>query len=140
MKDEQFEILVNLINETKEELTEKIVTTKEELTEKIATTKEELTENIATTKEELTNSQNSLESRLIKKIDQSKHELEISLGKLFLETKEEIKRERKMNEEEHQQIRRLIGENAYHTNKRIDEMQEDINTLYAIFQMNNEQH
>lgn len=118
MNDEQFEILVGLINETREELRGEIASVKAELKSEIAETKEELQ----------------------KGFTQEIFETKFYLIHTINELKEEIKTNREINARQHQEIIEMLEDRYSSLEKDIKEVKNDISILHILSKKNQEDH
>lgn len=121
MKDEQFEILVSLINETKDELKQ----TKEELEAEIKQTKKDLEDELKQTRLELHNSLKDSEIKIILMINEVRKDLEKNM---------------RINGREHQTLIDTIEKRYDDLEEAITFIQDDIRTLHALSKKNEMEH
>lgn len=118
MRDEQFEILVELINETKEELKEEMKQLKEDLESKI------------------TDTSNALRTEFTKEIVANR----LALFHEANEIKEEIKSNREINEREHQTIMSVIEDRYTNLEKEAKKLSGDVKIIHTLAMQNLKEH
>lgn len=118
MKDEQFEILVNLINETKEELSARIDNVNKDLNYKI-------NKEIKSLRTEFREALIESETHVIKMINELRKDVEKYMG---------------INEREHQTLMNIIETRYADLEEEMLFAKDDIKTLHTLSKMNDAKH